>query len=130
MIDKKFVEEMHAKYSATTSGNWYCKTRHGLGMANASILTDKPTAMGGNLIGSFGEFGEANAEFIAFCHENMWRILEQIEECRLILQWHKRGIIEPLRALMTKRDDIPDGWIEDDRIPEVDGFVAIRKVEK
>jgi len=131
MLDKKFIEKLQAKYQKTTEGNWYVKTSHGMGETHHTILTDKPTAMSGKHIGSFGEFGESNAAFCAFCHEHVYKLLDLMEQCRLIEQWHQRGIMgEPNRALWIKDQPIPEGWIVEDRIPEVDGFVPIKKIEK
>ncbi len=93
MIDKTFAEELAAKYQNTTDGNWHVVISHGMGETHNTILTDKPTAMSGKHIGSFGEFGNSNAEFCAFCHENMYRILDLIEACGIHLDHKKRGLI-------------------------------------
>jgi len=131
MIDDKFAKELQDAYRKTTDGNWYHKTRHGLGMSNDVVLTDKQPTLAGSAIGSFGEFGEYNAKFLVLVHNNMYKIMELLDQCRLISQWHQRGIIgEPNRALWMKDLPIPAGWIVEDRIPEVDGFIPIKKVEK
>ena len=128
---KKFVADLKEKYEKTTDGNWFHKSKYGLGMTNEVVLTDKEQAMTGFLVGSFGEFGSHNAEFLVFVHNNMYRIFELIEQCELIQRWHQRGIMgEPNRALWGKAQPIPDGWMREDRVPEVDGFVPIKKIEK
>lgn len=131
MNTKKFIENTRKLYEHTTDGNWYVRVGHGLGMVNAAVLTDKETAMSGNHIASCGEYGEANAKFISYMHNNMYELFSLIEQCDLINQWHQRGIMgEPNKALFPNNMTIPEGWIVDDRIPEIDGFLAIRKVEK
>lgn len=89
----EFLTEFAKKYQKTTDGNWHVDVRSGLGMTYCHILTDKPQAMTGELIASLSEFGGNDADFIVFCHENAFKIIELVNKCKLYHQWQQRGLV-------------------------------------
>ena len=90
MIDNKFVEELTAKYQKTNDGKWYVDMKYGLGEMHCAVLTDNRTFFNGQLIASFGDdFGQWNADFCVFCHENIHRIIELYNELNDLQQLKK-----------------------------------------